>query len=161
MEDQTPKKNNMMIMVPVAIAAVVILGVAGVFAYQNMQNPPSSNQAPEAMISQAPESTTDAMELSYKDGTYDVVGTYVSPGGSREVNVTVTIKDGVVTDSTFEGLATDATSKRFQGEFAEGYKTQVVGKNIDKVSLTKVSGSSLTPKGFNDALEKVKAEAKV
>ncbi len=36
----------------------------------------------------------------------------------------------------------------------------VVGKKIDEVQLTKVAGSSLTPKGFMDALEKVKTEAK-
>jgi hypothetical protein len=29
------------------------------------------------------------------------------------------------------------------------------------VKLDKVSGSSLAPKGFNDAIEKIKAEAKV
>ena len=36
----------------------------------------------------------------------------------------------------------------------------VVGKNIDEVAITKVAGSSLTPKGFTDALEKIKADAK-
>jgi hypothetical protein len=35
----------------------------------------------------------------------------------------------------------------------------VVGKNISELQLTKVSGSSLTPQGFMDALEKIKAEA--
>lgn len=60
----------------------------------------------------------------------------------------------------FEGLATDPNSKRFQGEFADGYKAQVIGKPIAEVFLTKVSGSSLTPKGFNDAVEKIKSEAK-
>jgi hypothetical protein len=40
------------------------------------------------------------------------------------------------------------------------YKQYVVGKKIDEVQLTKVSGSSLTPQGFNDALAKIKAEAK-
>ena len=39
-------------------------------------------------------------------------------------------------------------------------KTLVVGKKITDVKLDKVSGSSLTPKGFNDALEQIKTLAK-
>ncbi|KXK09170.1 MAG: hypothetical protein UZ21_OP11001000228 [Microgenomates bacterium OLB22] len=46
-----------------------------------------------------------------------------------------------------------------QGLFAEGYKTQVVGKSIDELKLDVVNGSSLTPKGFEDALQKIKTEA--
>ncbi len=158
MEDQAPKNNKMMIIIPIVIAAVVILGVAGVFAYQKMNDQVGDQMAaeptPEAKISEVPATS------EYKDGTYKAVGNYVSPGGPREVNLTLTLKDGVVTDSVFQGLATDPTSKRFQGEFTEGYKPMVVGKNIDAIAITKVSGSSLTPKGFTDALEKIKVEAK-
>jgi 23S rRNA (uracil1939-C5)-methyltransferase len=36
---------------------------------------------------------------------------------------------------------------------------QVVGKNIEELNLTVVNGSSLTPKGFMDALAKIKVDA--
>jgi hypothetical protein len=36
----------------------------------------------------------------------------------------------------------------------------VVGKNIDEVNLGKVSGSSLTPIGFNNAIEDIRSQAK-
>ena len=36
----------------------------------------------------------------------------------------------------------------------------VIGKDIDEVNLTKVSSSSLTPKGFMDALKQIEVEAK-
>lgn len=150
----------MKIVVPVVIVALVVLAAVGVFAYQNMQN-----QNQPAVIEQIVETQTETNAMpttedsAYTDGTYEVVGTYVSPGGPREINVTLTLQNGVVTATEFEGLATDATSKRFQGEFADGYEAMVVGKNIDEISLTKVSGSSLTPKGFMDAVEKIKVEA--
>lgn len=159
---QIEKKNSnkTLLLIPVVIAALIVIAIAGVFALQPQQSTQMTSEA--KTVTPTPTSMEEIVvdEESYKDGTYEVVGNYVSPGGPREINVTITLEDGVVTGSTFEGLATDAPSKRFQGEFAEGYEEMVIGKNIDEISLTKVSGSSLTPKGFNDALEKVKAEAK-
>lgn len=96
---------------------------------------------------------------SYKDGTYEAQGEYVSPGGPEEVGLKITLKDGIITDSAFTKMAERPMSVTFQEQFATGYKEFVVGKKIDEVNLTKVSGSSLTPRGFNDALAKIKAEA--
>ena len=50
-------------------------------------------------------------------------------------------------------------TRKFQGEFAGGIAGQIVGKNIDELNVSKVAGSSLTSGGFNQALEKIKAEA--
>jgi len=36
---------------------------------------------------------------------------------------------------------------------------EVIGKSIDDIRLDKMAGSSLTTKGFNAALEKIKIEA--
>ena len=70
------------------------------------------------------------------------------------------MKNDVITDATVISNATRPNSVIFQGKFISGFKTLVVGKNIDEVHLDKVSGSSLTPGGFNDALAKIKLEAK-
>jgi hypothetical protein len=51
-------------------------------------------------------------------------------------------------------------SVQFEGMFADSYKPLVVGKSVDSINLDKVSGSSLTPKGFNDALDQIKSQAK-
>ena len=96
----------------------------------------------------------------YRDGTYEAVGNYVSPGGSEELGVKVTLKNDVITDSSVTPHATRPNSVTFQGIFTENYKSFVIGKNIDEVHLTKVSGSSLAPGGFNDALDKIKSQAK-
>ncbi|HVU06704.1 MAG TPA: hypothetical protein VHC46_09805 [Thermodesulfobacteriota bacterium] len=95
----------------------------------------------------------------YKDGTYSARGTYQSPGGLESVDVTLVLKNDVITDASVVSNATIPQSIMFQGKFISGFKALVVGKNIDTVKLDKVSGSSLTPKGFNSAVTEIKAEA--
>jgi uncharacterized protein with FMN-binding domain len=132
--------------------------VIAVIAFYTSQNSKPSTSSNEAVVpTQA--ASNEASSAKYENGTYTVTGNYVSPGGPRDIGVTVVIVNDVITDATFEGRATDPTSKRFQGEFGDNFKPMVVGKNIDEVVLTKVSGSSLTPKGFNDAVQKIKSEA--
>lgn len=120
------------------------------------------NNSQVKMVNETPAANDSMMNESsmYKDGTYEMVGNYVSPGGPETVGATVTLANDIITDTTIEVQATRPTSKEKQEDFAANYKPMVIGKNIDEVVLTKVSGSSLTPKGFNDALEKIKAEAK-
>jgi uncharacterized protein with FMN-binding domain len=164
MEEQqaTPqtKKNNMKPLLAI-IGLLVIVG-AGAIAYQSTNNQNAANQmqtTPAVTNEQQTAEPTAAQQAAYKNGTYTAVGNYTSPGGQEELDVTVTLTDGVITDSTVEPKATRPISKTRQEDFAANYKTFVVGKSIDEVQLSKVSGSSLSPKGFNDALEKIKAEA--
>jgi hypothetical protein len=103
--------------------------------------------------------TTETANV-YADGTYSATGTYSSPAGKEEVPVTLTLVNGVITDASVSIAATNATSKQFQAVFSENFAALVVGKNIDDVNLSKVSGSSLTPKGFNDAISQIKGEAR-
>lgn len=141
------------------IGVVVVIAIAAIALY-NSQSDENTQTIPQVtQESQSPEDTHTAGTTEYADGIYAATGNYVSPGGPREIGVTITLANGVITDSTFEGRAQDATSQRFQGEFADNYKQLIVGKNIDEVSLTKVSGSSLTPIGFTEALEEIKAQA--
>ena len=93
------------------------------------------------------------------DGTYSAIGDYVSPASDEKINVTITLKGGIITDAGFSGQTLNPTSRMMQSHFADGFKEQVVGKSIDSVSLIEVNGSSLVPKGFMDALEKIKLQA--
>jgi uncharacterized protein with FMN-binding domain len=175
MENTTPQpsqlstpKNAPMIGL-VAVAALVILAT-GVFAYQaknktsapaqNIQQTPSTTQTSETpAATTAP--TTPPAQQSYKDGSYDVMGEYISPGGPEQIEVKMTLKEGTISAVDVISKTVRPQSKNFQNIFIANYKPMVLGKNIDEVQLTKVSGSSLTPKGFNDALQKIKSEAKV
>jgi len=98
--------------------------------------------------------------LRYKNGTYVVEGPYTSPAGPESINVTVTLKDDVVTGAEVKPEATHKISVKMQGEFIAGFKAQVIGKKLDDINVTKVSGSSLTPIGFNAAIAEIKTEAK-
>lgn len=96
---------------------------------------------------------------NYKDGTYDATGSYRTPGGQESIDVKLTLANGVINDVLVTQNASGGEAKEYQDAFVSGYKTQVVGKSIDEVSLSRVAGSSLTPNGFNSALTAIKADA--
>jgi uncharacterized protein with FMN-binding domain len=170
----TPKSQTGPI---IAIIGLIVIVVVAVLAFQG--NKPAETQNTTVMQEEAQESATEEQAEqqpnqqsaaqpsasvtmtagNYKDGTYTAVGDYISPGGTEQLGVTLTIKSGVITSSDVEVKATRPISKTRQTDFKDNYKAQVKGKNINEIVLTKVSGSSLSPKGFNDAVEKIKAEA--
>jgi len=95
----------------------------------------------------------------YADGTYTETGNYQSPNGTEQVDVTLTLESNVINDVSVVGFGESPNSKQFQGEFVNGIAAEVVGKNIDELSVDKVAGSSLTSGGFNSAVEAIKADA--
>lgn len=137
-------------------AAVVAIGAVALLTTRSstptveapLITPPTNEPAP----------ASNAATL-YKNGTYTQDGLYTTPAGDEKVTIQLTIQDDVITSSAFTGYATHPASVRWQGAFSQGMPDQVVGKRVDDVSLTVVSGSSLTPKGFMDALAKIQAEA--
>jgi uncharacterized protein with FMN-binding domain len=169
LQPTAPKKS---LAVPaIVIAAVLVVVAALAFGGPNDEGkgtePVAVVQEQDAPVTQPvtePATPTDttpvATASSYKDGTYTKVGEYSAPSGQEKMGVTVTIKGGVITAASLEHMAVSPISANFQTKFEGGYKTLVVGKRVDEVQLDKVSGSSLTPKGFNDALAKIKLEAK-
>lgn len=152
----------------VVIGLVVVL-VAGGFIYSRSKTPtepttPVATDTSNRMMnpsSTPPVATTPATFNAYKDGTYTAEGEYQVHRGPEKVKITVTIKDNKITDTKFEGTPAFAMSQRYMDMFSQNYQAMVVGKNVNEVKLDKVSGSSLTPMGFNNALEKIKQEAGV
>ena len=127
----------------------------------------SDNTAPTNNTSNSSTTSTPAVAdtkktvtSTYKDGSYTATGSYMSPGGEDQLLVSLTLANDVVTDVSVTPQAGDRTSSRYQARFISGYKSYVVGQNIASIYLTKVSGSSLTPVGFNDALNQIKSQAK-
>ena len=96
----------------------------------------------------------------YKDGTYTADGTYGTPAGQEKIAVSVTLSGGTITSAQVTNKANSDVSKNYQNRFSSGFSTYVVGKYIDAISVKSVSGSSLTPKGFMDALANIKTQAK-
>lgn len=96
---------------------------------------------------------------SYKDGEYEATGQYATPESVETIDVTLTIAGDTVTAVTVTGDPQAAESKRYQGEFIGGIQSEVVGKKLDEISVSKVAGSSLTSGGFNKAVDTIKSEA--
>ncbi len=97
----------------------------------------------------------------YVDGTYSAAGSYKSPAGNETVDISLSIDaQGKITAAKFKGNTQNARSKEYQAKFAAGFEKEVVGKSIDKLALTVVNGSSLTPIGFMDAVKKVQLVSK-
>jgi len=122
--------------------------------------PVQTPQTPQVILPATVPENTPA-KSTYKDGTYSADGNYFSPGGSEQIALRLNIKDDIIADAVTEANSPSGpTAIRYQAIFVANFKQYVVGKKIDEVKLDKVSGSSLTPKGFNDALNKIKAQAK-
>jgi uncharacterized protein with FMN-binding domain len=162
-QSNSKKKIIAALIVLVAIALLAISAKALTAkddASQNTAQTPTPSRTTTDTDTPPATSTDDAAAASYKDGTYTATGAYVSPGGNETIDVSVTLRDGIVTDSTVQEGASDPEAREYQQDFISGYKTFVTGKNIDDIRLSRVSGSSLTSTGFNSALEKIKDQAK-
>ena len=133
------------------LITLIIVGVIVVTAHDT----PMVADTTTTMQPASPQQPTHA----YKNGTYTESGSYSSPAGRESIGVTLTLSSGMISDATVVRQATDQTASSYQGIFIGGYKSLVVGKPIDSVSLSNVAGSSLTPKGFMDALSKIKTDA--
>jgi uncharacterized protein with FMN-binding domain len=159
---ETPKKINPAI---AALIVIVLIGAgtaAAVMLKDNsndtaVETTTAQNTSETSIPSSSPTETTSTSE--YKDGTYNAEGTYVSPGGRESIGLTVTLANGVIVNTEFDGHATDGDAVMYQQKFASGYKAEVVGKNIDDIKLSRVAGSSLTSNGFNDAIEQIRTDA--
>jgi major membrane immunogen (membrane-anchored lipoprotein) len=88
------------------------------------------------------------------------VGNYDSPAGPEQINVSLTLKGGMIQDATYQGTAQFGRSQQYQDAFGQGYRDQVIGKPIDQLSLNVVNGASLTTGGFLNAVDQIKTQAK-
>lgn len=117
---------------------------------------------PSPVITTSTTTTTTETTTAYKNGTYTADVTYKAPDQlTHPVQVTLTLTNDVVTASevTF-GAESNGTTAVRQKSFAATYKTLVIGKPITSINLSRVGGSSLTTNAWNNAKEKIEAEAK-
>jgi len=140
-----------------AAASVMLLTAAcGSSGSDDASDTPSSSAAPSA----SSDDSSDTAASSYKDGDYEAEASYVNPGGDSKLKVELTLADNKVSKVEVTPEATDGTSKSYQEKFAGGISAEVVGKSLDDLKVDKVAGSSLTHLGFNEAVDKIKADAK-
>jgi uncharacterized protein with FMN-binding domain len=123
----------------------------------------AAEPTPAASAAPAPASTAAAGDSAgsstYQDGTYEAKGSYTSPNGQEEIDVSLTLAGDVITAVTVTPEATNPNSVNYQTQFADGISEVVVGKDIDEIDVSRVAGSSLTSGGFNEAVETIKSDA--
>jgi uncharacterized protein with FMN-binding domain len=163
MEQSTSNKKRVLTGI-VAVAMLALLA-GGAFALKGKEQTASAAQpgnSSQAMVqvSEPTQPSATAPASTYKNGTYTATGDYVSPGGNEHITVTVTLSSDKITAASVAPQPATSTSRQYQGMFASNFKQFVVGKDADEVSLSRVSGSSLTSRGFNDALDQIKQQAK-
>ena len=95
----------------------------------------------------------------YKDGSYTADGSYQAPSGTETITVTLTLADDKVTKVEIGKHATDPNAVQYQTMFADGIASQVVGKDISTLSVSRVAGSSLTSNGFRVAVAAIEKQA--
>lgn len=119
------------------------------------QTTPTPTQTPTPDTTATPPSTQKSV---YKDGTYSATGNYVAPGGPETIGVSLTVKNDVVTAVNVTPQARNGTSQNWQNYFAQG-SNSIIGMKLDAIQIDSISGSSLTPIGFMDAVAKIKTQA--
>ena len=139
----------------VAAFGVVGIAITGVVVASNSKSSSSSSVA-----SSTASTKIAAVPTSFKDGNYTATGQYNSPDGVEKIDVTIVVANNMITDTTAKPQPASYTSMRYQGWFLDAYKTMVVGKKLSSVKLGNVSGSSLTPIGYDDAITQIQQQAK-
>lgn len=154
--------ENQKILTGVVVIAVIGILTAGVLWYTNSENKGATPEQQNTQAEQVDRSMAEVVEFAmYADGQYEAIGQYTSPGGGETIDVSVSIADNIITDVVVTPNARLPISVKFQNQFKDGIASEVIGKNINEVELDVVSGSSLTPIGFKNALEQIKTQAGV
>ena len=120
---------------------------------------PKATQSDSADATASATASAGASGSAYTDGTYTADGSYQTPESVEKISVTVTLQDDVITAVSVSGNPQKRESEEYQSKFIGGISSEVVGKSIDEISVSRVAGSSLTSGGFNQAIETIKAEA--
>ncbi len=147
---------------PVFIGILVVLAIIGVISYVSYRNSVSDGTVVEpgaATTTNTGALPAPAVFTTFRDGSYSAKGRYAYHAGTEEITINVTLKDGIITDTQFQGTPSVPMSQKYMDAFSANYKSMVIGKEIKDLKLGKVSTSSLTPIGFNNALEQIKAQA--
>lgn len=134
----------------ITYAGIIVTAIATVFSCQHVYAEAPDKQPIYAFSS-------DSKNAVYADGTFKATGQYGS--GPSFIPVTITLADGIIKHIAVETPAVNPISLIYQKRFATAVSKLVQGKPIEEVKVDRLAGSSLTPAGFNDAIEKIKQQA--
>ena len=92
------------------------------------------------------------------NGSFSGEASYSTGRQVHELDVTLTLENDIVVaaDIAYDGAGEPptATLKRFD----DAYESEVIGKDIDTISLSRVGGASWTSDAYNEAIAEIRAQ---
>lgn len=154
---------------------VIIAGIGGVFYFLNTSNTSNTNQTinsnssssntvpSNAVSNNSTTNTNGAVTITSSDPSIvsksATVAFDVPDHNTNNFTLRITENAGIITDVSYSVKANDETSQQYYSSFVKSFKTSnVVGKKISDVSLSRVGGASLTTKAFMSALSQIAAK---
>ncbi len=155
------KNSSNKVLIGLVVIVLLVAATTAVIVFTGGNNNTTTNDTTQttASTSVSPSASTTVSTSVLKDGTYSATGSYQTPGGQESIGVTVTLADGTITNASVTQKGKTGEAQEFQAAFVSGFKSQVVGKKITDISLSRVAGSSLTPNGFNSAIDDIEKQA--
>ena len=141
----------------IAVLALAVIGIGFTFFQSNKQ--PATEETTVTEIN-TPTNEVAIQTNNYKNGVHSADVTYLTPiKAEYTLEVSLTLANDIVTDAQIvysQGAEKDPNAQRFEA----AYRTEVIGKNIATLNLSRVGGASLTTAAFNNALVNIKTDAK-
>lgn len=94
----------------------------------------------------------------YKDGTYKTQSSYRTPGGTYQMQVTMTVANDKISTANVVFDSRGANDS-YSSSFSKAYQSKVVGQSLSTVKPSRVGGASLTTNAFNNAISSIRTQA--
>lgn len=127
-------------------------------------NPVTTQNETSVTDSPAPQNPTGGAQTNTGSVTTNTsstrqatVGYSVPNGDTENLAVTVTLTNGTISDISFSMTPTNKESSEYYNKFKNSFpKSQIIGKTLSGVSLSRVGGASLTTNAFNKAISELR-----
>lgn len=141
----------------IALLIIAVIGVGFTFFQTNKSDTP----APTTQETSVPTASTAVSDVAtYKNGSHVTKVSYMTPKRNEYLmDVTLVLENDIITDAQIvysQGAEKDPNAAKFDA----AYRTEVIGKDIDTINLSRVGGASLTTGAFNSAVTNIKNDAK-
>lgn len=142
----------------IAVLAIVVIAIGFTFLQPNKK--PVTEETTRTTATNTPTTEVVTQTNDYQNGAHVATITYLTPiKNEYRLDVSLILENDIVTDAQIiysQGAEKDPNAQRFE----TAYRTEVIGKDIDTINLSRVGGASLTTGAFNNALADIKTDAK-
>lgn len=150
----------------ITVGTAAVLGTSGFIGYNlfTARDTPMTTTAVQSKTKDTavPVNNTSSTPAStgYKDGTYTASASYMVPHGQNNIQVSLTLSGGKLSSVSTTDSYSDRESAMYIDSFKSALSAQIVGQPLSDISPSRIGGASDTTKGFNDALDIIRNEAK-